>query len=93
MDILYKMIFFLYTAEISDIKDKLVDSCDHGVPLVLEMEETMHNMELFGHGNPGIAALESSLLDVGSADFLQGLFYILPIYHDRKLFVRYSKLP
>ena len=48
----------------------------------------MHTMELYGKDNPGIPALETSLLDIGSSGILQGLFYILPIYHERKLFVR-----
>ena len=40
-------------------------------------------------GNPGILAIEQQLLEI--AECLQGLFYMLPIKHEDKVFVRLVK--
>lgn len=57
--------------------------------MVLDMENSMFNMDLFGRDNPGILHLEKSLLDLSiSNKVAQGIFYMLPIYHSGKLYVR-----
>ena len=39
--------------------------------------------------NPGIVMIESSLLDIGgNPDVCEGIFYMLPLFHEGKLFVR-----
>ena len=56
------------------------------------MEEYVSNLNLTGTGKKkaGIGLLEQNLMDVGSCtQVAQGVFYILPIFHDNKLFVRY----
>ena len=53
-------------------------------------KEGMRNTKGLKHG--GILSLENSFLDIGSNPLVaQGVFYMLPIYHNRKLFVRYVR--
>ena len=71
------------------MKDKVIDCSYHGVELVYSMEAQMIQMELFGPGNPGIVQIESSLMDVGAhKEIAQGVFYLMPIYYERKLYLR-----
>ena len=62
-----------------------------------DMEECLVNSGLFSHDpsktNPGVVMMESSLLDIGSnPEVSQGIFYMLPFEHERKLFVRFCGL-
>lgn len=68
----------------------LEECTEYGVDLVRDMEEQLYNLELFCPPSAsGILQLEHSLLEVGGfPSLLQGLFYILPIFHNGKLFVR-----
>ena len=57
------------------------------------MEDAIFENGLFSNAlenrKPGIALLEQSLLDVGSSTGIaQGVFYMLPLFHDGKLFIR-----
>lgn len=54
------------------------------------MEELMYDNNLISPGEKGgIVQLETALLQAGGcANLLQGLFYMLPLYQDGKLFVR-----
>ena len=57
------------------------------------MEECIVDAGLFSHDttnhNPGIVMIESSLLDLGANPSLcEGIFYMLPLFHQGKLFVR-----
>ena len=59
----------LLSASISSIKDIVTDCSQYGIPLVLQMEETLFNIN-----NTGIVHLESSLLDIGaSPSVVQGI--------------------
>ena len=62
--------------------DILTEYNTHGIPLVIEMERALFEKHLFSLDEPSnIVHLETSL-------FVSGLFYMLPIYSDGKLFVR-----
>ena len=57
------------------------------------MEEGLVDAGLFSHDttktNPGIVMIESSLLDIGcNPAVCEGIFYMLPFFHEGKLFVR-----
>ena len=57
------------------------------------MEEYLVDAGLFSHdttnNNPGIVMIESSRLDLGANPSLcEGIFYMLPLFHEGKLFVR-----
>ena len=61
------------------------------------MEEGLLQFDLYSHesshnSNPGLIKMETSLLDIGTNDsVLQGLFYMVPVFYQRKLFVRLKK--
>ena len=60
--------------------------------LVMDMEEGLCDKDLFCPESKegGVLSLEQILLDVSSnPSVTQGVFYMLPIYHQGKLFIRY----
>ena len=65
-----------------------------GTDLVECMEEFMARVGLYNHepqNTSGILCLEQTILELCSnPKVTQGLFYILPLYTDNKLFVRYT---
>ena len=63
----------------------------YGSELILDMERQMCEMGLYNHDVPGggILRIEQTLLDLGSnPEVTSGMFYLLPIYADNKLFLR-----
>ena len=86
------MLFISVTA--STIIETLYSCSDHGVSLVLDMEEAMFKLfnvdESQANNYPENIPLEYKLFEVASTpDLLQGLLYVLPIYFEEKLFIRY----
>ena len=85
---------FLMTDEITRITEKLEQCTSFGINLQLEMEEYMFDSGLTayteGVNEPGIIKLEHSLLEVaGCPNLLNGLFYMLPLYTNGHLYIRY----
>lgn len=81
--------FCVILASVSSLGEQLEQCFPLGVDLVRDMEEQLWEMSLYGPENPGILQLEAALLSAGSfPNLLQGMFYMLPIYHEGKLFVR-----
>ena len=73
------------------MQDTLEECKKYGLPLVLEMEESLCNFGLYTPGSKdgGILALEQSLLDIGSnSEVVQGLFYVLALKTEQNLFIR-----
>ena len=63
-----------------------------GMELVFNMEQGLCDEGYFSPGNPGILAIEQQLLEIAATpDLLQGLFYMLPIKHEDKVYVRLVK--
>ena len=68
----------------------ILTECDtYGIPIVIEMERTLFEKHLFSLDKPSsIVHLETSLFELGSLPkVVSGVFYMLPIYSDGKLFV------
>lgn len=74
---------------------KIQNTALYGIELVRDMEQLLIEMSLFNPAsvtakNPTVVMLEQDLLEVGaSSTIAQGVFYMLPLYNDDKLFVRY----
>ena len=70
---------------------KSVECGIYGSELILDMERQICEMGLYNHVVPGggILGIEQTLLDLGSnPEVTSGMFYLLPIYADNKLFLR-----
>ena len=83
---------FYFSETLSGIIDVIEECTDYGVNLVKDMEELLYEEKLFcpGEQKAGIVQLETALLQAGGfPNMLHGLFYVLPLYQDGKLFVRY----
>ena len=97
---MFKMQLFrpkpLITDSISTTIRKLQDCSTYGLDLVHDMEQAIIASSLFCNTlpkpekpQPGIIKLEHDLLEVGATrEIAQGVFYMLPLYHEEKLFVR-----
>lgn len=77
---------------ISTIIEQL-EECEYGLELVRDMEDAVFEAGLFSNEpdsrNPGIVLLENTLLDVGASEGVaQGIFYMLPLFYQGKLFIR-----
>lgn len=60
--------------------------------LVFNMEQGLCEKGYFSPGNPGIIGIEQQLLEIASTpDLLQGLFYMLPIKYEDKVYLRLVK--
>ena len=60
--------------------------------LIFNMEQGLCDQDYFSPGNPGILAIEQQLLEIAATpELLQGLFYMLPIKHEDKVYVRLVK--
>ena len=70
--------------------DILAECNTYGIPLVTEIERALFEKHLFSLDKPSnIVHLETSLFELGSLPkVVPGVFYMLPIYSDGKLFVR-----
>ena len=88
--------YFLFpSGEISRIAEKIQECTEYGINLQLEMEEYIFEAGLAtsenGVNEPGIIKLEHSLLDTaGCPNLLNGLFYMLPLYTNGHLYIRYK---
>ena len=74
-----------------DIIETLETVSNHGLSLILEMEEKMVNDKLYTPSSlgGGLLALEHHLLDVASVHNLaRGIFYMLPVKVGHNLFIR-----
>ena len=85
------------TATVDTITTKLRECSSYGVNLQLEMEEYLFDSGLTSYSEeskqPGIIKLEHSLLKIsGVQDLTQGIFYMLPIYTNNHLYIRYKCL-
>ena len=78
----------------SDVIDVLRACSEYGIDLVKQMEEGLLQYDLYSHesshnSNPGLIKMESSLLDIGANDGVaQGIFYMVPVFYQGKLFIR-----
>ena len=78
----------------SDVIDVLRSCSEYGIDLVQQMEQGLLHYELYStetshHSNPGLIKMESSLLDIGANEnVVQGLFYMVPVFYQGKLFIR-----
>ena len=86
--------FLLISASISSITKSLQACLEYGIPLVWQMEKTLSDQEFVnfdhqGSNNPGIVHFESSLLDAAASKSILGVFYILPLIFEDKIFLRY----
>ena len=80
------------SSTISEVHQALQKCTEHGLRLVNEMENQLHKDQLFSPNKPGIIKLEHSLLKAAAIpEAVQGLFYMLPLYVDGKLFIRYME--
>ena len=60
--------------------------------LVFNMEQGLCDQGYFSPGNPAILASEQQLLEIAATpELLQGLFYMLSIKHEDKVYVRLVK--
>ena len=60
--------------------------------LIFNMEQGLCGQGYFSPGNPGILVIEQQLLEIAATPvLLQGLFYMLPIKHEEKVYVRLVK--
>lgn len=69
----------------------MLEEChEYGIQLVRDMEDELYEKKLVDPGQKaGIIQLESALFQAGGhPNLLQGLFYMLPLYQNGKLFVR-----
>lgn len=75
---------------------KLCDDSQRGINLVMEMDQAIYSSNMMSIGNGEgeerhslLIDLEEVLLKLGaSPQHCQGLFYILPVYSDGKVFLR-----
>lgn len=77
-------------ASVSNLVD-VIEDCSRGIQHVLHMEAGLTELGYYSCNvkNPGILALEHHLLSVAATpDLVQGLFYILPVYYEGKLYLR-----
>ena len=83
----------LFTGETSIISDKLQQCQEFGIQLVITMKKQLFHMNLYpqtSQNNQGnIFMLEHSLSDLGcNLNVVKGVFYMLPLSYEGKLFVR-----
>ena len=83
-----------FVATVSNLLSTLCECTLMGTDLVECMEEFMVRAGLYTHepqNTGGILHLEQTILELCSnPKVTQGLFYMLPIYTDNKLFIRYT---
>ena len=69
--------------------------CYQELQLVDQMEEYLQHLDLLPHQqltDPGLLQLESQFLDLCSSyNVVESAIYIVPVYHNGKLFVRYME--
>ena len=71
--------------------DEIVLECDQGIESILDMEKAIVQSNLHG-GNSSILTLEHTLLDLSSnSQLTQAKFYMVPIFMNGKLYIRYKK--
>ena len=74
----------------ADSIDDIVSECDQGIKSIMDMEKAIVQLKLHGE-NTSILTLEHTLLDLSSNPQLtQATFYMLPIYTNGKLYIRYK---
>ena len=90
--IIYNTHVFLLVS-ITQLTEIFGECSEYGLILVDQMEKAMYNSNIYPNSNTsGCSAvmLEHSLFEVGtSPDVVKGVFYLLPIFHQGKLFLRY----
>lgn len=85
----YFPLYFVIAGSLYSIGQQLEQCYPFGVNLVRDMEEKLFELNLVGRESHGILQLETSLLCAGAVpNLLQGLFYLLPVQHEGKLFLR-----
>ena len=80
------------SVEISTVLDKLHQCAWDGIELVLSMEQALVDLYSCAEHQtyPGNIPLESNLFKLASIpNILQGMFYMFPLFHEGKLFIRY----
>ena len=81
------------TVSITQLTEILGECSEYGLKLIDQMEKAMYNCNIYPNSNTsGCSAVmpEHSLFEVGaSPDVVKGVFYLLPIFHQGKLFLRY----
>ena len=69
--------------------------CEEAIQLVDEMEECFQNLHLLPNQectDPGLLKLEAHFLDMcSSLNVVKSALYIVPVYHNGKLFLRYME--
>ena len=78
----------------SDAARKLLQ-CENGVEIVTQMETALQTLNLLPHQeskDPGILQLESNFLDIVSTrNVVDSALYIVPVFFQGKLFLRYME--
>ena len=91
----FKIILLTLLASVSNIISSIESCIPYGRPLLLTMEDQLVEKGLYNpesDNETSVLALEQAILEVGSnLNVAQGVFYMLPIYSNGKLFVRYVK--
>ena len=86
----YMYMYFLVS--ITQLTETLGECSEYGLILVDQMEKAMYNTNIYPNSNTsGCSAvmLEHSLFEIGaSPDVVKGVFYLLPIFYEGKLFLR-----
>ena len=88
---MYTNSLFITSATTNSIWHTLQECGIYGAELILDMERQMCEMGFYNHDVPGggILHIEQTLLDLGSnPEVTSGMFYLLPVYADNKLFLR-----
>lgn len=91
---MYEIHYIFFVESISNVMD-IVQDCLDGMDLVVKMEETLCQKQLYSHSSKesGILSVEHNLLQVGSNPAVtQAVFYMLPIIHKEKVFIRYFRI-
>ena len=88
-------VYYFFLGNISELQNIIEDCSEFGVNLVRDMEEALIEKGLYPHidleteeSNAGLILLENGLLDIAATSIAQGLFYICPLLHEGKLFIR-----
>ena len=88
-------VYYFFLGNISELQNIIEDCSEFGVNLVRDMEEALIEKGLYPHidleteeSNAGIILLENGLLDIAATSIAQGFFYMCPLLHQGKLFIR-----
>ena len=91
----FEIIILSFLASVSNIISAVESCIPYGRPLLPSMEEELVEKGLYNlesDTETSVLALVQAILEVGSnLNVAQGVFYMLPVYSNGKLFVRYVK--